>query len=401
MTAPSVTPSKASRSLPGAVVIAARRSAIGRVGGLHRTRRLEELSAPIVAATLADSGCEISHVEGLILGNVTGGGNAARMVALSAGLPETALALTIDSQCASGLDAILDAIRRIAMGECEVLIAGGAESLSTAPWRIARPKNPYHLPRFLGIDPQAGDLNGDNSSVDAAEALARQLAITRDAQDAYTVLSHAAANLARLRRDFVSEIVPIRSNPEEVRDQNNPATDLDDLEDLTPFQPLDGTLTPGNTSHLSDGAAFVVVVSGQTWIRLGEPKGLVLQRSLCRGARANAAARAGLDVLETLLQQGGSKALRDGSSLAAIEMSEANAVQAISMVRTLGLADGVLNGGGGAIVRGHPLGAASAVSMVRLFSRMVRVASHDGRAGAIAQTAIGGIGAAGLFEVVG
>ena len=386
---------------PPAVLISARRSAIGRIGGLHRARRLEELAAPVLAAALADARCEASNVQGMILGNVSAGSNPARKVALASGLPETSFALSLDSQCASGLDAILAAFRRVAAGEADVIVAGGAESLSTAPWRIARPKNPYQMPHFIGMEPLGADASGDALAFEASEVLARQLDITRLAQDAYAVQSHVGAELARERRGFIGEIAAFRANPEETRDQNNPASDFDDLADMTPFQPNEGTLTPGNTSALADGAAFGVVVSGRAWKDLGYPKGLVLQRNLSYGAPAAVAARAGLAALELLLQRGDDAGARDVSRLSAIETSEASAAEAIAIVRSLKLSDGVLNAAGGAIVRGHPLGAASAVSVVRLFSRLIRGEKKAGGTGAVLQGAIGGLGVAAIFEAVG
>ena len=386
---------------PSAVLISARRSAIGRVGGLHRARRLEELAAPVLSAALADARCEADRVEGLILGNVTAGGNAARSVGLAAGLSETSFAVTVDSQCASGLEAIIAAVRRVAAGEAEVLVAGGAESLSTAPWRIARPKNPYQMPHFIGVEPHNADASGEAQAFEASEILARQLGITRMAQDAYALQSHLGAELARERRQFIREIAAIRSNPEETRDQGNPACDLEEFESLTPFQPVDGTLTPGNTSALADGAAFAVVVSAKIWKTLGSSRGLTLQRSFACGAPALSAARAGLAALEGLLQRGAEKTAGDAAFLAAIETSEASAAEAIALMRSLDLADGVLNAGGGAMVRGHPLGAASAVSVVRLFTRLVRAEKPAGRHGAVTQGAIGGLGLAAIFEAVG
>src|SRR3990172_4836282 len=134
-----------------AYIIAARRTAIGRIGGLHKSRRIEDLCAPVVAAALQDSGLEPEQIEELIVGNATQGGNPARVIALAAGLPETVSASTIDRQCGSGLDAILSSIRRVAMGDAEAIIAGGAETISTAPWRISKPRSLYQLPHFMSF----------------------------------------------------------------------------------------------------------------------------------------------------------------------------------------------------------------------------------------------------------
>jgi acetyl-CoA C-acetyltransferase len=384
---------------PTAVIVSARRSALGRVGGLHRNRRLEEFARPVITTALADAGCDADQVTGLIMGNATAGRNAARAVALASGLPESAFALTLDSQCLSGLDAILDAVRRVSAGEADVIVAGGAESLSTAPWRIGRPKNPYQMPHFIGFHPQSLD-SGDNSQAfEADEVLARARSISRGAQDAYVVQSHLAAELARERRQFIGEIVGQRATPEEMRDQNASEVDPDTLAEFQPFQPDDGTVTPGNVSALADGAAFAVVVSGKTWAALGKPKGLVLQRSLVCGVNGNRHAEAAAAALDALLKRGTDKAARDIAQLAAIETSEASAIEAIALVRALKLADGVLNASGGALVRGLPLGAASAVALVRLFSRMLRTDKTLDRHGAVIQRAGGGLGLAAVFQL--
>jgi acetyl-CoA C-acetyltransferase len=139
-------------ALGSSYLIAARRTALGRPGGLHRSRRLEDLTAPIVLAALQDAQLDARTVEEIILGNTTAGGNPARLVGLAAGLRESVPALTVDRQCASGLDAILFAMRAVAMGEADVIVAGGAESISTAPWRIAKPKSLFQTPRFIGLE---------------------------------------------------------------------------------------------------------------------------------------------------------------------------------------------------------------------------------------------------------
>ena len=134
-----------------AYIIAARRTALGRIGGIHRNRRVEDLAVPVALEVLKDAGVSPARVERLILGNTSAGNNPARLVALAAGLPESVPATTIDQQCASGLEAILSAIRTIAIGEAEIILAGGAEAVSLAPWRIAKPRSVHQTPRFIDI----------------------------------------------------------------------------------------------------------------------------------------------------------------------------------------------------------------------------------------------------------
>src|SRR6476659_2970752 len=152
-----------------AYIVAARRTALGRPGGLHRSRRLESLTAPVVQAALQDAKLEAAAVEEIIFGNTTAGGNPARIVGLAAGLGDSVSALTVDRQCASGLDAILLGMRAVALGEARVVVAGGAESLSTAPWLVARPKSLFQTPRFLGPEADAGEAADPPHSVAASE----------------------------------------------------------------------------------------------------------------------------------------------------------------------------------------------------------------------------------------
>jgi acetyl-CoA C-acetyltransferase len=385
--------------LAPAYIIAARRTALGRVGGLHRNRRLVELAAPIVATVLEDCDIEPIRVDELLAGNASEGGNPARLIALAAGLPETAAAATIDRQCASGLDAIVAAIRAIGAGEADVVVAGGAESISTAPWRIAKPKRLYQLPHFVRLEPSPTDTAEEPQHFEASEQLARRFSITRSQQDAYALHSHLKAEAARADRRFVGEIVPLRANAEEARDQSAIEPQLKDLERLTPFLPPDGSLTPGNTSALHDGAAFCVVVSERIWKELGKPAALRLVASASQGVAADNEAGAPIEAMKKLYGRLNGLKRED---IRFVEMSESSAAQVIALANSLQLDEALINADGGAIVRGHPLGAAGAVLVTRLFTRMIR--TRKGRAapayGAVTLGAIGGMGLAAVFEAL-
>jgi acetyl-CoA C-acetyltransferase len=383
---------------PPAYVVAARRSALGRVGGLHRNRRIEDLTAPVIAAALKDAGIEPADVDEIMIGNASQGGNPARLIALASGLPDTAPALTLDRQCTSGLDAILLASRTVAAGDCDVVVAGGAESLSTAPWRIAKPRSIYQMPHFIGLEP-VPDGEGDlPQPLIASEALAGRLKISRAAQDAYALRSHLLADMAHESRRFVGEIVPIRGNREEARDESSIGPAREDIEAEPSFHPPAGTLTAANTAHPHDGAAIVVVVSEARWVALGKPPALRLVASAARGVPPEREADAPISAAQKLY---GRLNGFDRSAIRSVEMSESSAVQALALVRELEIEDSIINADGGAIVRGHPLGASGAVLVVRLFSRLVRQAGADRHGfGLAAQGAIGGLGLAALFEAV-
>lgn len=380
-----------------AYIVAARRTAIGRIGGLHKNRRIEELCAPLVGVALQDSGIDPAQVDELIVGNATEGGNPARLIALAAGLPETVPASTLDRQCGSGLDAILAAVRAVTLGDAQAVVAGGAEAISMAPWRVAKPRSLQQLPRFLSYEPGSGEEREGPAHIESAEALATRLGIGRAEQDAYALRTHLRAEQARDKKRFVGEIAPLRANPEEARDQSAIAPDFKDLAQQAPYLPHDGTLTPGNTSSLHDGAAVAVVVSKSVWTSLGKPRGLRLLGHAARGMAPDNEAAAPIEAMRKL--KAGLDAYKQ-SDIAVVEMSESSAAQAIALIRDLELDEDILNPDGGAIARGHPFGAASAVLVTRLFTRLARGENKGPPLGLATLGVAGGMGLAALFEAV-
>jgi acetyl-CoA C-acetyltransferase len=384
-------------ALQSAYIVAARRTAIGRVGGLHKNRRLDQLCAPLVGAVLQDSGLDPSQVDELIVGNASEGGNPARLIALAAGLPEASPAATIDRQCGSGLDAILAAVRAVSLGESRAVVAGGAEAISMAPWRVAKPRSLQQLPRFLSVDPGSGEEREGPAHLESSEALAARLGISRAEQDAFTLRSHLKAEQAREAKRFVGEISPLRSNAEEARDQSSIAPDFKDLAQLAPYMPPDGTLTPGNTSQMHDGAAVAVIVSQDVWSSLGKPRGLRLLAHATRGSSPDDEASAPIEAMRKLQAGFGSY---KASDIGVIEMSETSAAQAIALIRSLDIDEDLLNPDGGAVARGHPFGAASSVLVTRLFARLARGESKGASLGIATLGVAGGMGTAALFEAV-
>lgn len=384
--------------LAPAYIIAARRTALGRIGGLHKNRRLEELAAPVVTAVLEDAGLTPDRVDEIVIGNAMHGANPARLIALASGLSEHVSAASIDRQCGSGLDAILTAVRNVGLADADVIIAGGAESISTAPWRIAKPKNLYQMPHFIGVEPTTADRADDPQLFEASEALSQRLKISREQQDTYAMQAFLRAGAAREARRFVGEIVPLRANPEEARDQSAIEPSVDALERLAPYLPPTGTLTPGNTSAMHDGAAIVAVVSQSVWEELGKPHALRLVGAASRGVGPDDEAAAPIDAMQKLYEKLSAFNPKD---IGVVEMSESSAAQVIAFSSELGLATEIINPDGGAIARGHPFAAAGAVLVVRLFTRMVRdEAPEKPHYGVAALGTIGGMGMAALFEAV-
>lgn len=389
-------------SYQDAYIVAARRSAVGRVGGLHGRRRIEDLAAPVVRAVLADAEINPAVVDAIVLGNATESSNPARLIALAAGLPETAAAMTIDRQCASGLDAVVAACRTIGSGEAEVIVAGGAEALSTAPWRVAKPKHLHQLPRFLGVEPVTADPSGEPMQFEASERLAAEQGISREEQDAVALRSHLAALAARDAKRFVGEIVPLRNSPDEARDELVRDITLEDVADDMPYVAGSGTLTPSNTSSQADGTAFMTVVSPRVWKDLGQPKAMKLVAATSIGVAPDREALAAVAATQRLAGLHNDLDLKE---LVAIETSETSAAQLIAFARHFGIDVNGINTDGGAVARGAPFSASGAVLVVRLFSKLVRAhKTHDAAKalrGLAALSAIGGLGSAALFEAVG
>lgn len=332
-----------------AVIVAAKRSAIVQRGGAFAGLEIEEMAAPVIAALRGDFA-----IDEIICANALGaGGNVARIIALAAGLPHVA-GLTIDRQCAGGLDAILLARALVDSGVARAVIAGGAESYSRRPARL-RFGVAYEQARFapLGWD--------DPDMAVAADRLAQMQGISRAAQDAWAVESHAKARVA------ANEIVPVLG---QMRD---PFARGLTMAVAARARVISGTITAANTAVAADGAAFVLVVADD------------MAR---HGLRIVSGATVGGDVaLPGLAPLAAMDAVgRDGVTL--VEIMEAYAVQ--GMICARGFAK--VNVGGGALARGHAIGASGAVLAVRLFHEL-----GEGR-GMAAIAAAGGIGTAMLVE---
>lgn len=359
-----------------ACMIAARRSAVAPRGGAFAGLRIEDLGAPVLLAALADAGLEPAHVDEVICANALGaGGNPARRVALLAGLPERVAGLTIDRQCAGGLDAIALASALVTSGQAKVVIAGGAESYSQRPFRAMPGPDGVPVPYDEAAFTPWPDR--DPGMAEAAAALAESLGISRAAQDAFAVASHVRA----LQADFRAEIVGMAGL---ARDAFARA--------LTPAlaaraKVLTGTITAANAAVSADAAAFVVVVSES----VAQGRGLRIASHTTLGADPTQPGLAPVPAIRAALQRAG----RVPQNLALAEVMEAYAVQAMACIRGAGLDPAIVNRNGGALARGHPIGASGAILAVRLF--------HDLKAGhgLAAIAAAGGIGSALVVEASG
>jgi acetyl-CoA C-acetyltransferase len=350
-------------------LIAARRTAVVPRGGAFARLRIEDLAAPVLTACLADAGIGPGQVDEVILSNALGaGGNPARRAALAAGLPERVAGLTIDRQCAGGLDAILLARALVDSGAAEVVLAGGVESYSRRPLRLATdpdggPPVPYDEAPFTPWPDR------DPGMAEAAEALARRLGIGRARQEAWAAESHAKA----LAADLSAEIVALNG----VARDAFPRLLTPKLMARAPV--LTGSLTAATAAVAADAAAVCLVVSD----RIAAGRGLAILAGATTGGSPEEPGLAPVAAIRRVW---------DGEPLAQAEIMEAYAVQALAVIDAAGLDPEIVNPGGGGLARGHPVGASGAILAVRLFHGL-----RAGR-GLAAIAAAGGIGTALLVE---
>ena len=379
------------------VVIAARRTPIGTAGHGLAGVDLVGLLAPVLRALVADLGPHAPGVDDVVIGNCRGpGGNPARVAALAAGLGTEVPAVTVDRQCGSGQEAVHQGATAVLAGVVDVVLAGGAESASTAPWRLARPTTSTGLPVPYDRAPFAPSEIGDPDMGPAAEAVAATCGVTRQRQDAYASRSHALTLAATRAGAFDAELVPVAGMVSDERPR--PLTQAV-LSRMRPAFVPGGTVTAGNCCGVSDGAAAVALVPEHLRAALGVP-GLALRGWVCVGLDPNTPGLGPVPAVAKLLQGCGIELAEVG----VLEMTEAFAAQVLACTDALGLdplgpSAARVCPQGGAIAMGHPWGASGAMLLVRLFAQMVRV---DGPGLGIATCAIGGgQGLALLAERVG
>jgi len=384
----------------GAYVVAARRTAIGRFGGALRDMTAVDLGEAVVRHVLEESGIPAQSVDSLIFGQARQAGsgpNPARQVACRAGIPHERAAFTVNMACASGLKAIALAAERIGCGRAEVVVCGGMESLSRQPYvidgaRFGEPCGNHALADLMYRDgylcPLSGMIMGET-----AEKLARIYGIPRREQDVLALESQRRVAAARDR--FVEEIAPVtlpgRAAVFDRDEHPRPEVTMDDLQRLPPVFSRDGTVTAGNSSGITDGAAALVLASERT----------VQLHGLATLARVGADEEAGVD--PSIMGMGlvpSTRALlaRTGLTLDQIdlvELNEAFAAQVLACLRELPFDPQRLNVNGGSIALGHPSGCTGARIAVTLLHEMRR---RRARLGLATLCVSGGLGMSMLFE---
>ena len=382
--------------MPDAVIIDAARTPIGALGGALASVRPDNLAAHILKSLLERTGLDPAVVEEVYLGCANQAGednrNVARMATLLAGLPVEVAAVTFNRLCASGLAAVNAAARAIRVGEGQVYIAGGVESMSRAPYSVPKAEQPFAFGNLTAWDtalgwrypnPRMQELYGTESMGETAENIYEMMPdLTRQLQDAFSLESHQRAIAAIDSGKFAEEIAPVpvpqrKGDPVLVTTDERPRRDtsLESLAKLRPAFRKEGSVTAGNSSGLNDGAAAILLMSAEIADELGfKPL-----------ARVVASAAAG--VPPRIMGLGPVSATRKVLALAGlsiediglVELNEAFAVQSLAVMKELGLPPEITNVNGGAIALGHPLGCSGARILTTLLHEMRRRAPTEKR----------------------
>lgn len=371
------------------------RTPVGRYGGALATVRADDLAAvPLTALMARNPGVDWSALDDVILGCANQAGednrNVARMALLLAGLPQTVPGCTVNRLCGSGLEAVGQAARAIQAGDAELVIAGGVESMSRAPFVMAKADAPFSrqvelFDTTIGwrfVNRRMQEQYGTDSMPETAENLARECRISRGDQDRFAQWSQAKAAAAQADGRLAAEITPVTiprrgAEPIQVeRDEHPRAASLDKLAALKPIVHPEGTITAGNASGVNDGAAAILIASADAAARHGlAPRARILGMASA-GVAPRVMGLGPVPATHRLLR-------RLGLSLVDIdilELNEAFAAQALACLRELGLADEDprVNPLGGAIALGHPLGMSGARLVTTAFHQILR--ASGGRA---------------------
>src|SRR5438309_1928433 len=396
-----------------AIIVATARTPMGRYGGQLKDLRPDDLAAIVLQEACDRAHVKPGEVEDVILGCANQAGednrNVARMALLLAGFPVDVPGQTVNRLCGSGMQATIAAAREIQAGAADIIVAGGVESMTRAPWVMPKPDSGF--PRgpqtvydtALGwrlVNPRMAAMYGTLQMGETAERVAQKYEVSREDQDAFALRSHQRALAAQKSGRLAEEIVPVtvpqrKADPVQLTADEGPREDtsLEALAKLKPAFASNGSVTAGNSSPLNDGATALVLMS--------ESK--ARERNLQPIARFVASAPAGVhpDYMGIGPVPSSMKALEKAglraSDIGVVELNEAFAAQSLACIRLLGLDEEEVNVNGGAIALGHPLGSSGA----RLVSTLVRELTHRDAEYGLATMCIGvGQGIASIWQRV-
>ena len=369
---------------------------MGRYGGQLKDLRPDDLAATVIREAVSRAGVDPAEVEDVVFGCANQSGednrNVARMGLLLAGLPVEVPGQTVNRLCGSGMQATISAAREIQAGGARVLVAGGVESMTRAPWVMAKPGTAFArgpqtaYDTALGwrlVNPKMAEMYGTLQMGETAERVAARYEVDREAQDEFALRSHRSAVAAQEAGRFDAEIVPVevmqrKGEPLLLASDEGPRPDssLEALARLTPAFQKDGTVTAGNSSPLNDGAAALVLMSAAEARRRGlQP----LARFVAAGTAGVHPDYMGIGPVPATQRALDAAGLEVGE-LDLVELNEAFAAQAVACIRLLGLDEQRVNVNGGAIALGHPLGCSGARLIGTLVLEMQRRGARYGLA---------------------
>ncbi|OIH86566.1 beta-ketoadipyl CoA thiolase [Arthrobacter sp. UCD-GKA] len=404
-----------------AFLVGGARTPVGRYGGALSSVRPDDLAAIAIKAAVERAGIDPADVDEVIFGNANGAGeenrNVARMAWLLAGFEDSVPGITVNRLCASGMSAITMASHMIKAGAADIVVAGGVESMSRAPWVMEKPDKAFAKPgasydtsigwRFPNPEFLSGELSREGKATfsmpETAEEVARVYGTSREDCDAFAVRSHERALAAIEAGRFKDEIVPVTVKTrkgEVVVDTDEgprPGTTMEVLGKLRPVVKGGTVVTAGNASTLNDGASAIIVASEAAIKKYG----LVPRARIIDGASAGLAPEimgvGPVPATRKVMERSG----RTVGELAAVELNEAFSSQSLASMRELGLDPEIVNRDGGAIALGHPLGSSGSRIVITLLGRLQREVQEGGSKLGLATMCVGvGQGAALLIEGV-
>lgn len=366
-------------------IVAGVRTPIGRYGGALASTRPDDLAALVISEAVRRAGVDPATIDEVVLGAANQAGednrNVARMATLLAGFPDTVPGHTVNRLCASGMTAVATARQMIAAGDADLVVAGGVESMTRAPWVMEKPGKAWAKPG-AAFDTSIGwrltnprfDADTTLSMPQTAERVAQQWALTREELDVFALRSHQRAVDAIKNGRFSAEIIPVGdvSTDEGPR----PDTSLERLAALRPVNGPGGLVTAGNSSSLNDGAAAVVVASERYVTEHGLPPRARVVAAASAGVRPEIMGIGPVPATRKVLARTGWAV----DELDAIELNEAFASQSLACIRDLELNQDIVNADGGAIALGHPLGCSGTRLLVTLLGRLERTGGRRGLA---------------------
>jgi len=402
-----------------AVIVQAVRTPIGSHAGALKDVRPDDLAAIAIAEVVKRAGIDPGTIEEVYFGCANQAGednrNVARMALLLAGLPTTVAGVTFNRLCASGLAAINAAARAIKLGEGDVFVAGGVESMSRAPWAVPKTERAFAWGNVTMWDttlgwrfpnPELKNKFGNDSMGETAENIYDEHPISREEQDAFSLRSHQRAVEATESGRFAEEIVPVvlpqrKGDPIVIDKDERPRKDtsLEALARLKPSFRENGTVTAGNASGINDGAAAVLVMGAEKAADLGLNPWVRVVTSAAAGVQPRTMGYGPIPATRKVLERAGLRM----DDIGLIELNEAFAIQALAVMRELGMREEITNVNGGAVALGHPLGCSGARIVCTLVHEMRRRAPSEARPYyGLATLCVGvGQGEATIFEWVG